>query len=114
MATEETSVEKAPGRIRPHHLVMGLGLGIALFTATSGIVPLITEWHDDSKIQRHVFGGVPSSVKLAFYVVIPLLIAYGAFMFSMRVKNWERGAPDDRSTTPKNVKKRFGDFRSGA
>ena len=42
MATEETSVEKAPGRIRPHHLVMGLGLGIALFTATSGIVPLIT------------------------------------------------------------------------
>ena len=114
MATEETSVEKAPGRVRPHHLVMGLGLGIALFTATSGIVPLITEWHDDSKIQRHVFGGVPSSVKLAFYVVIPLLIAYGAFMFSMRVKNWERGAPDDRSTTPKNVKKRFGDFRSGA
>ena len=66
MATEETSAEKPANNIKPHHLVIGLGAGIALFTATSGVVPLITEWHDDSPIQRHVFGNSPSAVKLAF------------------------------------------------
>ena len=34
-------------------------------------------------------------------------------MFSQRVKNWERGAPDNRATTPKNVKRRLEDFRAG-
>ena len=29
------------------------------------------------------------------------------------MKNWERGAPDNRATTRKNVKKRFEDFRAG-
>ncbi|MCB0978054.1 MAG: 4Fe-4S dicluster domain-containing protein, partial [Acidimicrobiales bacterium] len=111
MATEETATE--PKRIRPHHLVIGLGAGIALFTAGSGVLPLITEWHDDSPIQRHVFGNIPSGVKLAFYVVIPVVLLYGAYMFAQRVKNWERGAPENRRTTPKNAARRFGDFRSG-
>ena len=110
MATEETVTAK---RIKPHHLVIGLGTGVALFTVVSGIVSLITEWHDDAPIQREVFGGIPSGIKLAFYVVVPLVILYGSVMFAMRVKNWERGAPDKRKTTPQNVKRRFGDFRSG-
>ena len=113
MATEETTAEKAPANIKPHHLVIGLGAAIALFTATSGVVPLITEWHDDSHVQRHVFGNIPSAVKLAFYIVIPLVIVYGAVMFAMRVKNWERGTPDNRRTTPQNAKRRLEDFRSG-
>jgi nitrate reductase gamma subunit len=37
----------------------------------------------------------------------------GAWLFSLRVKNWERGAPDRRATTPKNAKKRAADFRAG-
>ncbi len=110
MATEETVTAK---RIKPHHLVIGLGTGIAVFVVVSGIVPLLTGWHDDAEVQREVFGGIPSGVKLAFYVVIPLLIAYGSVMFAMRVKNWERGAPDNRRTTAKNAKRRVGDFRSG-
>ncbi|MCB0986522.1 MAG: 4Fe-4S dicluster domain-containing protein [Acidimicrobiales bacterium] len=113
MATEETSAEKPANNIKPHHLVIGLGAGIALFTATSGVVPLITEWHDDSPIQRHVFGNIPSAVKLAFYIVIPLVLVYGAVMFAMRVKNWQRGTPDNRRTTPQNAKRRLEDFRSG-
>ncbi|MBX3313884.1 MAG: 4Fe-4S dicluster domain-containing protein [Actinobacteria bacterium] len=111
MATEETV--EAPKRIKPHHLVIGLGAAIALFTATSGVIPLITEWHDDSPVQRHVFDNIPSGLKLAFYVVMPVVILYGAYMFAQRVKNWERGAPDDRRTTPQNAARRFGDFRSG-
>ncbi len=109
-----TSEEQAPAqRIKPHHLVIGLGAGVALFTAVSGIVPLFTKWNDDAEIQRHVFGGIPSSLKLAFYVVMPLVILYGAISFSQRVKNWERGAPDNRRTTLKNAPKRAEDFRRG-
>ncbi len=110
MAAEET----VPGkRIKPHHLVIGLGTGIALFAVGSGIAPLLTKWHDESPVSREVFGGIPSGVKLSFYIVIPLLIMYGSVMFAMRVKNWERGAPDNRKTTPENAKRRLGDFRSG-
>ena len=111
MATEETVPSK---RIKPHHLVIGLGAGIALFSVGSGIAPLLTKWHDESPVSREVFGGIPSGVKLSFYIVIPLLIFYGSAMFAMRVKNWERGAPDNRRTTPENAKRRLGDFRSGA
>jgi Fe-S oxidoreductase/nitrate reductase gamma subunit len=112
MATDE-NVE-TPKRIKPHHLVVGLGATIAIFAAVvGGGLPLITEWHDDSPIRRAVWFNVPSGVKLAFYLVIPAVILYGAYMFSLRVQNWERGAPDDRRTTPKNAKRRFGDFRSG-
>ena len=45
--------------------------------------------------------------------MIPALIIYGAILFADRMKNWERGAPDNRATTRKNVKKRFEDFRAG-
>jgi Fe-S oxidoreductase/nitrate reductase gamma subunit len=114
-ATEATAPEATVSakRIKPYHLVIALGTGIALFSVLSGIVPLLTGWHDDAEVQREVFGGIPSGVKLAFYVVVPLLIAYGSVMFAMRVKNWERGAPDNRRTTAKNAKRRFGDFRAG-
>ena len=110
MATEDTPPDK---RLKPHHLVIGLGAGIATFTAASGIVPLITKWHDHKAVQREVFGGIPSGFKLAFYCLLPVVILYGAIMFANRVKNWERGAPDRRRTTPKNVKRRAEDFRSG-
>lgn len=110
MATEETT---SAGRIKPHHLVVGLGAGVAAFTAASGIVPLFTKWEDHKAVQREVFGGIPSPLKLAFYIVMPVVILWGSVMFSNRVKNWERGAPDRRATTPKNVKKRFEDFRAG-
>ncbi len=100
-------------RLKPHHFVIGLGVGIALFTAASGVIPSITDWHDDSSVQREVFDNIPTPLKTAFYTVIPLLLVYGAYMFAMRVKNWERGRPDNRRTTAKNVKQRMADFRSG-
>ena len=36
------------GRLRPHHLAIGLGVGIAVFTVVSGILPLITDWHNEN------------------------------------------------------------------
>jgi Fe-S oxidoreductase/nitrate reductase gamma subunit len=113
MATEETTTETSDKRIKPHHLALGLGIGVGTFAALSGIAPLITHWHDDSPITREVFYNIPSPVKLGFYIVIPVVIIYGAYMFSLRMKNWERGQPDKRATTTKNVKTRAENYRSG-
>jgi Fe-S oxidoreductase/nitrate reductase gamma subunit len=112
MATAETT-STAAGRIKPHHLVIGLGALIATGTAASGIASVLEQWHDNSPIRREVFGGIPGGFVLAFYIVVPLVLLWGSINFANRVKNWERGAPDKRATTPKNVKKRFGDFRAG-
>ena len=109
----ETTDAPATRRIKPHHLALGLGVGIAAFTAISGIVPLITGWHNENDIHREVFGNIPGPLKVAFYTVIPVLLVWGAFKFSNRIKNWERGAPAQRRTTAKNAKRRAGDYRSG-
>lgn len=100
-------------RVRPHHLVIGLGVGVAVFTAVSGIVPLITEWHSEEEVHREVFANIPSAVKLAFYILVPVAILYGSFAFANRTKNWQRGGPDNRATTAKNAKRRMADFRAG-
>ena len=34
-------------------------------------------------------------------------------VFANRMRNWERGGPDRRRTTPKNAKRRLADYRSG-
>ena len=112
-APEQDTTERAPARIRPHHFVIGFGVLFAVGTAISGLLPQITEWHDDSPITREVFGGIPGALQLAFYTVVPVLLVWGAFAFAARVRNWERGAPDRRATTPKNVKRRLADFRAG-
>src|SRR3954471_9866812 len=114
MATEAPEqVERSSRRLRPHQLVIALGVAVGLFTVGSGLLPLWTKWHDDSPVQREVFIDIPSAVKLAFYTIIPLLIVYGSVLFAQRVKNWERGAPDRRATTPQNAKRRLADFRAG-
>ena len=100
-------------RIRPHHTVVALGVAVALFTAASGIVAGIAGFRSDSPVTREVFGNVPAPLKAAFYTVIPILLVYGSVLFANRVKNWERGRPDNRRTTPKNVHRRMADFRAG-
>ncbi|MFQ5556665.1 MAG: (Fe-S)-binding protein [Acidimicrobiales bacterium] len=100
-------------RVKPHHLVIGLGVSVAAFTVLSGVVPDLTEYQDDSSVTREVFDNIPSPVKGAFYTVVPLLLVYGAVMFANRVKNWERGRPDNRATTRANARRRMADFRAG-
>jgi Fe-S oxidoreductase/nitrate reductase gamma subunit len=116
-AEPETSVEKTSGarvRIRPHHLAIGLGVALAVFTVLSGILPLITGWHNDNLHTREVFGDIPGPLQVAFYTVIPVMLVWGAFRFADRMKNWERGKPaPSRRTTPDNAKRRFGDYRVG-
>jgi Fe-S oxidoreductase/nitrate reductase gamma subunit len=108
--TPETS---APKRLRPYQLSIGLGIGIAAFTVMSGIIPQFTKWHSTSEMTREVFVGIPGPLQIAFYTVIPAMLLWGAFRFADRMRNWERGAPDRRRTTPKNIKKRLADYRAG-
>jgi len=100
-------------RVKPHQLAVGLGLVFATIIVVSGITATVFQFHDDSDVQREVFGNIPSEWKLVFYTVASILTVYGAVLFSQRVRNWERGAPDNRATTPKNVGRRLKDFRSG-
>jgi Fe-S oxidoreductase/nitrate reductase gamma subunit len=101
------------GRIRPHHLVLALWVGIALFAAVSGIVPTIVQWHDDSPVSREVFGNIPSAWKLVFYTAMAVTFVWIGTQFADRFRNWERGAPDRRALTTRNANRRFGDFRAG-
>jgi Fe-S oxidoreductase/nitrate reductase gamma subunit len=110
---ESTSAASAARRIKPTQIALGIGLAFAAITIVSGITATVLQWHDDSAVQREVFGNIPSAWKLVFYTVLPILIVYGAVLFSQRVKNWERGQPDDRSTTRKNLAQRLADFRAG-
>src|SRR5438046_940030 len=101
-------------RVRPHHLVIGLGVAFAALTLASGIAGGLEGWADDSPITREVFSGIPGALQVAFYTLTPVLLVYGAFAFADRVKNWERGGPDRRGLTTKNANRRIADFRAGA
>lgn len=114
-ASADTETTTPPQRgIRPHHLAIGLGFGVAAFTVVSGILPLITGWHNENERHREVFVNIPGPLKLAFYTVIPVMIVWGSIQFANRMKNWERGGPArTRRTTAKNAKRRARDFRAG-
>ncbi len=105
--------EESSGRLKANHLWITAGVLIAGVTALSGVAASVFQFHDESEVQREVFENIPGSLRLAFYTLIPVLILWGSVQLSYRVKNWERGAPDNRATTPKNFKKRMADFRSG-
>ena len=111
-ATSETATVKRKG-LKPYQLSIALGVGIATFTMVSGVIPHLVHWHHDSPIQREVFEGIPGYLQIAFYTVIPALLVWGSLQFADRIRNWERGAPDRRKTTKKNVKQRLADYRAG-
>jgi Fe-S oxidoreductase/nitrate reductase gamma subunit len=110
---QEPVAPAGPKRIKPHQIAIGIGVVMAVFTLVSGIVPLWTKWHDESSVSRPVFGGIPGPIQVVFYTLIPVLLVWGAWTFADRMRNWERGGPDRRRTTPKNAKRRLADFRAG-
>jgi Fe-S oxidoreductase/nitrate reductase gamma subunit len=100
-------------RPTPAQLALGIGIAFAVVTMLSWLSSTVFGFEDDSPVSRHVFGNIPDAWVLAFYTVLPILIIWGAWNFSLRVRNWQRGAPDDRRTTAKNVGRRIKDFRAG-
>ncbi|MGH2709394.1 MAG: iron-sulfur protein, partial [Actinomycetota bacterium] len=100
-------------RVKPHQLVLGLGVAAGVVFILSGISPAIFDFHDDSEVTREVFGNIPGWVKGTFYLVVGVAAVGVGILASRRVKNWERGQPDDRRTTKENLPRRLADFRSG-
>jgi Fe-S oxidoreductase/nitrate reductase gamma subunit len=98
---------------KPSQIVLTVGVLLAVFVIASGIAPAITGWEDSSAIQRPVFGGIDTPIKVAFYASVATMLLVVAWLTSLRVRNYERGRPDDRRTTKKNVHKRARDFRAG-
>jgi Fe-S oxidoreductase/nitrate reductase gamma subunit len=110
---ETTPATSTTRRIKPTQVALAVGIGLAVVVVLSGIAATALQWHDDSPITREVFGNIPSAWKAIFYTVFPVLIVVGAVNFANRVRNWERGAPDNRATTKKNLARRLRDFRAG-
>jgi len=86
---------------------------MAVITAASGILGGLKLTHDSSPVQREAFGDVPTAMQAVFYTVLTALFAAVTWLFAQRVRSWERGQPDNRRTTSKNVGRRLKDFRSG-
>ncbi len=97
-------------------IIIGVGIAFAVLTLASGLSGWVfsSSQVDHSVQQREVFGGIPTALVVAFYLVVPVLFIYGAVLFAQRTKNWERGRPDNRATTAENVGRRLRDFRAGA
>jgi nitrate reductase gamma subunit/Pyruvate/2-oxoacid:ferredoxin oxidoreductase delta subunit len=100
-------------RPKASSVVVIIGVLAALGALASGILPRITKWEDHSPISRPVFGDVPDPVYWMFYGVIAFMLLAVTWLVWARVRNYERGQPDDRSTTKKNAHLRLRDFRSG-
>jgi Fe-S oxidoreductase/nitrate reductase gamma subunit len=83
------------------------------FVLASGLLPAITHWGDNSSVQREVFVDVPKAMKVVFYFVVATMLLVVAWLASLRVRNYERGQPDNRRTSKKNVEKRAKDYRAG-
>ncbi len=98
---------------KPHQLVLGIGVVAALGTLASGIAPEITGWHENSSIAREVFINIPAPLEVAFYLAVATGLFLTAWLTSLRVRNYERGKPDDRRTNKSNVHRRMRDFRRG-
>src|SRR5205085_11325757 len=98
---------------KPSQLVLGTGVLLALFVIASGIVPVITQWHDTSHVQREVLTIVPDPVIVAFYASIATMLLVVAWLASLRVRNYGRGGRDDRRTTRQDAGRRLRDFRGG-
>ena len=100
-------------RLSPQHLVLTIGIAVAIFTALSGLAAEVFAFKTEDPVHRTVFENIPGSIRLAFYTLLPMIIMYGAWVFSLRMKNWQRGKPDNRATTTENAKHRLADFRAG-
>ena len=100
-------------RPKPQQVIITIGVLAALGTIFSGIAPRVTKWEDDSSVARRVFVDIPDPLYWLFYATAATMLLVCAWLVSQRVRNYSRGAADDRRTTKANAHRRMKDFRSG-
>jgi Fe-S oxidoreductase/nitrate reductase gamma subunit len=100
-------------RPKPHQIILAVGVLAAAGTVFSAIFPRLTGWEDDSEVARHVFVNIPDAVYWLFYATVATMLVVTGWLVATRVRNYERGGPDDRRTTRANLHRRLRDFRAG-
>jgi len=93
--------------------VVIIGLVAAVVTLLSYVAATTFAFHDASPIRREVFGNISGGLRVVFYIVTTVLIFGAGWMLSLRVRNWERGTPDRRPTTARNLRRRLDDLYAG-
>ncbi|HUF33607.1 MAG TPA: heterodisulfide reductase-related iron-sulfur binding cluster [Acidimicrobiales bacterium] len=111
-SSDEAPTSKRP-KVKASSVALAVGIGFSIVTIGSWVAATLFHFETDDPVHRTVFGNIPDAWVLAFYSVTPVLLIWGAWHFSLRVRNWERGAPDRRATTKANVGRRLKDFRAG-
>jgi Fe-S oxidoreductase/nitrate reductase gamma subunit len=111
-----TTQEVSKSRVRASQVVAVLAIAFGVGAFLNGVVTKVFEesLRDTSPISRPLFNGIPDPLYWAFYTIVPMMLIVGGIAFSQRMRNWERGRPDNRATTSKNLKVRLADFRAGA
>ncbi len=110
LTTTETppdSDEQRSGWTVKPSLVLGILAGVSV------VATLIFWWlgtlpaEHEFAIGRVIFGNVPPIIVALFYTTIASFLGITLYLFSIRAKNWERGASESRSGLGKERLKRF-------
>src|SRR5437660_7216768 len=100
-------------RIKPHHIAIALGLFWFLALIASDVNASILTFAEHPPIQRVTFIHIPTALRTLFYATVAILFFACGYLFSLRIRNWTRGKPENRSTTRENVERRAKDLRDG-
>src|SRR5689334_4372951 len=95
-ATEdETGTEAVDSGFKPRYIALIVGGVFALVTAASYLAEQLwaEDWNREEKVthpvSREYFFNIPGALRLTFYIVMVIVILYGAWTFSNRMRNWE-------------------------
>jgi len=77
-------------------ILVFLGVLVALGTLASWFAGQFPG-HAESPVSRKVFVNIPAAVEAMFYVAVAGFLFLTFYLFSLRAKNWQRGAPDRRT-----------------
>lgn len=77
-------------------ILVGLGTLTALGTLASGVAGLFPGKAPDP-VSRAVFGNIPGSLQVLFYMATAGFLFLCFYLFSLRARNWSRGAPERRT-----------------
>jgi Fe-S oxidoreductase/nitrate reductase gamma subunit len=104
---QEEDTEKA--RPKASQIIEGLGIAGALGTLALGLLGTLPE-HPDFVIGREVFGNIPDSLQVTFYVTVAVFIWLTAHLFALRAASWQQGKSERRAG---QWQKRFNDLAAG-
>ena len=82
-------------RLTVSRLLLGLAIAMPVITLGFWGLSLLPD-EPEFSIGRHVFGNIPEALIILFYVGVGLALGVAAYLFSLRSRNWERGAKERR------------------